>query len=102
MNLFDNVEKNFRIVKIPPAKNDDNVLQFFLQPDKDCLRLDETYIKCVVYMCSCLIPDSGFFSKMFETLEFTINSIHIGSRGSLYDLQQTSGKNINLYTRCLH
>ena len=91
MNLFDNVEKTTRIVKTPPSTNDTDILQFYLQPDKDCLLLSKTYIKFNVELSGVYIPDTGFFTKLFETMELTINSTHIGSRGSIYDLQQCEG-----------
>jgi hypothetical protein len=79
-----------KFVNLPALFNNENLLEFAIEPDKRSLILGKTFLKLYVEIESEYVPDNNFGNKLFEFLDLNINYEDVSYKCSINDYDYTS------------
>ena len=84
--MSDNYFRKF--IQIPAIFNNENLLEFSIEPDKRSLSLKDSYLRFYCEIPENFVPDNNFGNKLFEFLDLTINyeDVSFKSSNNDYDL----------------
>ena len=77
-----------KFIQVPAIFNNENLLEFSIEPDKRSLSLRDSYLRFYLELPENFIPDNNFGNKLFEFLDLTINyeDVSFKSSNNDYDL----------------
>ena len=86
-----------KCVNLPSLFNNENLLEFNIEPDKRFLVLGESYLKFHVELPEYFVPSNNLANKLFQTLDLGINYENVNYKGSSndYDITSFIGNRIN-------
>ena len=79
-----------KIITLPALFNNNNLLEFSIEPNKRFLNLSDSYLQFYVELEEDFIPDNNFGNKLFEYLDLSINYEDCTFKSSHNDYDYTS------------
>ena len=79
-----------KFVTLPSLFNNENLLEFSIEPDKRFLILGKSFIRFYVELSEDYVPDNNFTNKLFEYLDLNINYEDVNYKCSPNDYDLTS------------
>ena len=79
-----------KCVTLPSLFNNENLLEFNIEPDKRFLVLGESYLKFHIELPETFVPDNNFANKLFQSIDLSINYEDVNYKGSSNDYDYTS------------
>ena len=86
-----------KFIQIPAIFNNENLLEFSIEPDKRSLSLKDSYLRFYVELAENFVPDNNFCNKLFEFLDLTINFEDVSFKSSNNDYDLTSMINNKIF-----
>ena len=71
-----------KTIRLQPLYNTDQILEFQIQPEKSHLLFSDILLHLDVKIPKAFIPDNGFMSKLFDSIEVKINSEMVTNRSN--------------------
>ena len=84
MDAFQDVVdiENTKTVRLQPLYNTDQTLEFQIQPEKSHLLFSDILLHIDVKVPASFVPDNGFMSKLFDSIEVKLNGETITNRSN--------------------
>ena len=95
-------ESKNKYITLPALFNNNNLLEFALEPNKRYLNLSDSFLQFYVELEESFVPDNNFGNKLFEYLDLTVNYEDCSFKSSPNDYDFTSHINDKIFRNQKH